>query len=38
MGEKCKTYVEIGTLWGGSYAVQLNLDDKNETEYIGMII
>ena len=28
MGDKCKTYVEIGTLWGGSIISLMNLNDN----------
>lgn len=35
MGDTCKTYVEIGTLWGGSIACLLMLDNV-KTEYVGI--
>ena len=41
LGPKCKTYVETGTLWGGSISCLLMLDNMNNecnvnTEYVGI--
>ena len=41
LGTECKTYVEIGTLWGGSIACLLMLDNTDNisnvnTHYIGI--
>lgn len=36
MGDTCKCYVEIGTLWGGSIGSLLSLEDNTNTEYIGI--
>ena len=35
MGENCKIYVEIGTLWGGTICTLLSLNDS-KTTYIGV--
>ena len=36
MGDKCKTYVEIGTLWGGSIISLMNLNDNYTEKFIGI--
>jgi hypothetical protein len=36
MGDQCKTYVEIGTLWGGSIISLMNLKDNHTKKFIGI--
>ena len=36
MGDQCKTYVEIGTLWGGSIISLMNLKDVHTEKFIGI--
>ena len=36
MGEKCKVYAEIGTLWGGSISCLMNLEDDYTEKFIGI--